>query len=128
MSSLQDHILSKHSDNSGSIFELLKMDQQLLNSVLTNQATQLQRLDSIANNQMGLSKDMTEIKQKSLSSPPSLPSHLSTSTPAGPVVLTARTDAAPPDPSYSPTAAGQRLGSGKLLLPPRPDEGGGTSS
>ena len=120
LASLQDHILSNHGDNSSSVLELLKMHQHLLNSIITGQATQLQKIDSIASNQISLRKDMNDIKQKScqLQPPPSLPSHLPTPT-AEPVVQPARTAAAPA-PSYSQAAAGQQQEPGRRQAAPAP--------
>ena len=67
---------------------------------------------------MSLSKDMKDLKQRSLLPPPSVP-FLPTATPAEPVVLAARTAAAPA-PSYSQAAAGQQQEPGQRQAAPAP--------
>jgi hypothetical protein len=118
VSSLQDHILAKHSGQSGSMLELLKLQSQLLNTLLSGQATQLQRVNAIALKQTCLSNDINEIKEKSFSPAPSSPS-LPSSTSADRSVPAARTAAAPA-PSYSQAAAGQRQEPGQRQAAPAP--------
>ena len=69
VSDLQDHIIGKHSSQSESVLELLKLQQKLLNSLLAGQVTQLERVDAIAFKQSSLSEDIKEIKEKSSSFP-----------------------------------------------------------
>jgi hypothetical protein len=71
VSSLQDHILDKHSTQSGGVLELLKLQSQLLNSLLAGQATQLQRVNAMALQQTCL-MNVKDI-QKSLFPRPPLP-------------------------------------------------------
>ena len=96
VSNLQDHILAKHRSQSEGVLELLKLQQQLLNSILAGQATQLTRVNQIAIKQTCLSDEIKEVKAMcSNSSSPSPPFQASVEVP-GPAAR-----ARPAAPSYS---------------------------
>ena len=63
VASLQEHILTKHCTQSSQVMELLKMQQQLLNTVLANQAMQEKTLTNIALQQDCVIGDMKDLKQ-----------------------------------------------------------------
>jgi hypothetical protein len=73
---LQDHILAKHGSQSASVLELLKLQQQLLSTILAGQTTQLERVNAIALKQTCIIDDIKDIKSTSPSSssfhPPSV--------------------------------------------------------
>ena len=94
------------------------MHQQLLNSILAGQATQLQRVEDIATRQTFMSEIIKNIKLKSTSPPPSV---LSAPSPTSAVrsVPAARTAAAPVS-SYSQASAGQRQEPGHRQAAPAP--------
>ena len=120
VSSLQDHILAKHGAEPGAVLEFLKVQSQLLNTILAGQATQLQRVNAIALKQTCLSDGLNMLKEKSLSpfpAPAPAPS-MPPSVPADSPVPAARTSAAP---SYSRAAAGQQQEPGRgQTAPARP--------
>ena len=100
---LQDHILAKHGSQSKSVLELLKLHQQLLNTILAGQSTQLERVNAIALKQTCIIDDIKQIKNisSSSSSSPSLSSfQASVEEPAARAVTAA--------PSYSQVAGQQQ--------------------
>ena len=102
VSNLQDHIIAKHGSQSESVLELLKLQQQLLKSILAGQATQLTRVNQIAIKQTCISDEMKEVKEMfSNSSSPSPPVHPS-------VVPGPAARARPVTPSYSQVTGQQQ--------------------
>ena len=63
VSFLQEHILTKHCQQMNGLNELLKMQQQLLNTILANQATQEKSMNEIYTKQICIIGDITDIKK-----------------------------------------------------------------
>ena len=60
---LQEHILAKHCTQSSEVLELMKMQQQLLNTILANQAMQERRVNSIALQQINVMNVVKELEK-----------------------------------------------------------------
>ena len=78
ISSLQDHILAKHSSQSESVLEVLKLQQKLLNSILAGQAKQLVRSNAMALKQTCILDDIKMLTETRSMVAPSTPSLLIT--------------------------------------------------
>ena len=80
VANLQEHILSNHSNKSVEVIEALKMQMQLLNSVLKNQGTLEKKLSNIDLKQSCLATEVKEVKnvQQSMLRPVESPPPLST--------------------------------------------------
>ena len=61
--SLQEHILTKHCTQSSQVMELLKMQQQLLNTVLANQAMQEKIITNVGVQQDCVIGDLKDLKK-----------------------------------------------------------------
>ena len=70
VANLQDHILASHCMQSdGQVVELLRMHQQLLNTVLANQATFEQRVNNMALKQSCMASDIKDFRTNQLKMP-----------------------------------------------------------
>ena len=103
-SDLQDHILGKHNSQSERVLEQLKLQEELLNSLLAGQAAQLQRVNAIALTQTCLIDDIKELKKNSSSSSSSLTPSQPSQAPVEEVLPAVRA----PAPSYLRVAAGRQ--------------------
>ena len=65
VTSLQDHILSKHRAQPESVLELLRLQQQLLKSLLAGQTSQIQEIKDIALKQTCIVNDIKEMNNAS---------------------------------------------------------------
>ena len=66
--SLQEHIVNKHCNHSSQVLELLKMQQKIMNTILTNQSNQEKVMDKIITTQTCFISDIKELKSAVVSS------------------------------------------------------------
>ena len=105
--SLQEHIVKKHCTVSNQMLDLLKMQQQTLNTILANQITQENNMKNIAANQMCVIGDIKELKRDINASHmvPLVPAVSVPQLPARPAPPPASLQPAPPAPTLQ-TAPG----------------------
>ena len=87
--SLQEHIVNKHCTQSSQVLELLKMQQQIMNTILTNQSTLEKVMNKITTTQTCVLSDIKQLKTTVVSS-------LRASRPAAPPVPVLPAVSAPP--------------------------------